>query len=129
MKMTTKKLFWMSGLTFVIACSSIVYQQNQVNRAQSLSRLHNGVGTCFTRVAQTFTALMVNDLNSIYLSKDFKGLTSECFNEVNKVYKNIFGSKTVDQMTKNLNDLTSDAHWFSERVEKTHNIQLNPESN
>lgn len=127
MKMTTKKLFWVGGLTFAIICTSIVYQQNQVNRAQSLSRLHNGVGTCFTRVAQTFTALMVNDLNSPYLSKDFKGLTSECFSEVNKVYKNIFGTKTVDQMTKNLNELTSDAHWFSERIEKTHSIQLNPE--
>lgn len=127
MKMTTKKLFWACGITFGIACTSIVYQQNQINHSQKLGGLHNGVGTCFTRVAQTFTALMVGDLNSNYLSKDFKGITTDCFSEVNRVYKDIFGTKTTDRMTKDLNELTSDSHWFSERVEKTHSIQLNPD--
>lgn len=122
MKLTTKKLFCAAGVTFLLAAGSVVYQQSQISKSQNISKLHNGVGTCFTRVSQTFTAAMIGQLSSNYLTKDFRNLSSDCFSEVNKLYREIFG-QADKKVTKTLNSLISETHWFSERIEKIQSMQ------
>src|SRR5690606_18549147 len=61
-------------------------------------------------------------LSSNYLTKDFRNLSSDCFSEVNKLYREIFG-QADKKVTKTLNSLISETHWFSERIEKIQSMQ------
>lgn len=90
------------------------WQQKNAIKQMSLS---SGVGTCFQRVTQSFTALMISDFSSTYLTKPFMDTTSECFSyaakEFNSLYANGFksGSKAIIS-------LNSDIHWFHEKALK-----------
>lgn len=58
-----------------------VYLLSQSQKLQRLSVLEEGMGTCFQRVAQTFTARMIGEERSVYLDKGFTGASEECFGE------------------------------------------------
>src|SRR5690606_6197205 len=55
-----------------------VYLLSQSQKLQRLSVLEEGMGTCFQRVAQTFTARMIGEGRSVYLDKGFTGAIEEC---------------------------------------------------
>lgn len=50
-------------------------------KLQRLSVLEEGMGTCFQRVAQSFTARMIGEERSVYLDKGFTQASEECFGE------------------------------------------------
>ncbi len=65
--------------------SSLVFTTFQVTndsfKLKRISSLESGIQTCFTRVNQTYTAKLLTDETSGYLTQNFQGLTEECFAE------------------------------------------------
>lgn len=96
------------------------FWHHQVNQTQidRMAILNQGVGTCFSRISQTFTALMIKDIQSPYLNRGFMGLSDECLNETVKGI-NPF-KKHVGKGYETLNQLISEVHWFHEKVTKVH---------
>jgi|GEM_PF-1023323 len=91
------------------------YQQYQ-GQTNQLQALNNAVNTCFARVNQTFTAMMIAQAKSPYLDKEFIALTDECLSETTKMLKNpkqILG-KSFDLHQQ----LISESHWFHEKVNR-----------
>jgi hypothetical protein len=80
--------------------------------------LNQGVGTCFNRISQTFTAMMIKDIHSPYLNRGFMGLSDECLSETIKGI-NPF-KQNIGKGYETLNKLISDVHWFHESVVRTH---------
>lgn len=97
------------------------HQSNQT-QLDRMNILNQGVGTCFNRISQTFTAMMIKDIQSPYLNRGFMGLSDECLNETIKGI-NPF-RKNVGKGYQTLNQLISEVHWFHEKVLKTHSPML-----
>ncbi len=93
------------------------HQSNQM-QLDRMNVLNQGVGTCFNRLSQTFTAMMIKDIQSPYLNRDFMALSDECLNETIKGI-NPF-KKNVEKGYETLNQLISEVHWFHEKVLKIH---------
>ncbi|MCO4754325.1 MAG: hypothetical protein KC478_07570 [Bacteriovoracaceae bacterium] len=87
------------------------------SKINSTRNLNAGSSTCFTRVGQTFTALMIKDFSSPYLAKDFMSMTGECFAQLNKSFISLYGNSYA-AAGKPLNKLNSDLFWFHEKSEK-----------
>lgn len=97
------------------------HQSNQT-QLDRMNILNQGVGTCFNRISQTFTAMMIKDIQSPYLNRGFMGLSDECLNETIKGI-NPF-RKNVGKGYQTLNQLISEVHWFHEKVLKIHSPML-----
>ena len=89
--------------------------QNYSTSLQSFSVLNEGINTCFSRVAQSYTAKIIGDQNSAYLNESFHNLTEECFAESIATFEAmaIAGS---DKALGELNTLSKDVHWFHQRL-------------
>jgi len=97
------------------------YSKNQHDFAR-LSLVNQGVSTCWARISQTFTALMIKDVQSAYLDRGFLGISDECLSEVSKdsdFLKNYLGKKY-----NNITNLVSEVNWFHELVLKVHGPML-----
>lgn len=100
--------------TALILASTWLNQRVQ-NKQVSLHATNSGVGICFQRVTQTFTALMIRDFSSEYLTEGFKSATGECFDQVEK---SLTGMGIAKSTFKNLSNLKSDLHWFNQKVNR-----------
>ena len=100
-----------------ISFGSFFMQNHFYGKSQKMSTLSNGVGTCFTRVTQTFTALMIQDFSSVYMQPDFMSQTQECFNIANTQF-NLLWTKAFKAGYKNINQIVSDLHWYHEKTQK-----------
>lgn len=121
-----KKLLSLSPSKILIVCAFGLittlgaFWHHQVNQ-EHLNRmnvLNQGVGTCFNRISQTFTAMMIKDIQSPYLNRGFMGLSDECLSETIKGI-NPF-RKNVGKGYETLNKLIGEVHWFHEKVLKIH---------
>lgn len=93
------------------------YQVNQ-HQLDRINVLNQGVGTCFNRISQTFTAMMIRDVQSPYLHQGFMSLSNECLTEtINGI--NPF-RKNAGKGYETLNQLISETHWFHEKIHKMH---------
>lgn len=101
------------GLLMTFGVSLINHKLS--SREISIYGAGSGVGICFQRVTQTFTALMIRELQSSYLSSEFRDMTSECFNEVGSLLSKF---QTKDLVLKRFNNLKSDLHWFDKKVSR-----------
>jgi hypothetical protein len=101
-------LFILAGLIFTT-------YQIQENSAQvkKLSNFESGIQTCFTRVNQTYTANILGDTSSVYLTQNFQNLTEECLAESLLGVEN---SKGLSIAAKQLSNLASNVHWFHEDI-------------
>jgi hypothetical protein len=120
--MKEKQILSKKFISFIAASVllfSIPFVVNEVNSSKLTQNqtLKSGTNTCFTRVTQSFTALMIQDLNSSYLSKDFLNMTGECFNELNKQFDAVYATGFMSAK-KSLNKLVSDLHWFHEKTSR-----------
>lgn len=93
------------------------HQSNQT-QLDRMNILNQGVATCFNRISQTFTAMMIRDFQSPYLNRGFMALSDECLNETIKGI-NPF-RKNVGKGYETLNQLISEVHWFHEKTLKIH---------
>jgi hypothetical protein len=104
------------GLFLLAALVSTTYKiQENSGRIKRLTNFESGMQTCFTRVNQTYTAKMLAEATSEYLTQNFQNLTEECFAEgilnVEESFKN-----ELSQTTKKLSNLASNVHWFHEDI-------------
>ncbi len=107
--------------------SAIIYSgHNLVQSSQSLKTLslsENGFHTCFQRVGQTYTAKIIQDQKSLYLTQNFMSLTEECLAEgivsTEDIHQNGY-----ENIQKKLSTLASSVHWFHEDLlnEKSRNL-------
>lgn len=125
-----KKLLSLSPAKIYLTCALGLFVtlgafwHHQINQTQldRMNLLNQGVGTCFNRISQTFTAMMIKDIQSPYLNRGFMGLSDECLNETIKGI-NPF-QKNVGKGYQTLNQLISEVHWFHEKVLKDHSPML-----
>ncbi len=105
----------------VLACAMLVIpfglSEFTGSKISSTRNLNEGSSTCFARVGQTFTALMIKDFSSPYLKSSFMSMTGECFAELNKSFESLYGA-TYAAAGKPLNKLNSDLFWFHEKTQK-----------
>ncbi len=86
-------------------------------KQNELSNLRQGLGTCFSRVSQTYTAKILGDSGSGYLTSAFLAATEECFGDAMGVMEDNF-EYTLASTFKLLNTVASDTHWFHEKISK-----------
>lgn len=133
---TNRKFLMGVIVASVLAISSFFLFQSGIGKSQNLSQLNNGLNTCFNRVTQTFTAIMIQQLESAYLTREFTDLTSSCFNDLQKEFQSIAASGVSLGMSQNLktakgvlNQLVSDGHWFHEKALKIQEMSKNENFN
>lgn len=116
------KMYVACGLGLLLTLGAFWHQQINQTQLDRMNILSQGVGTCFNRISQTFTAMMIKDIQSPYLNRGFMGLSDECLNETIKGI-NPF-RKDVGKGYETLNQLISEVHWFHEKVLKIHSPML-----
>lgn len=112
-------IFIFASLTLVMILGSFWHYQSNQNQLGRLSVLNQGLSTCFNRVSQTFTAMMISDAQSPYVKSEFTNLSNECFAEAAAGSKALKSS--MGRAYENLNQLISEAHWFHEKVSRLQN--------
>lgn len=114
-----RKLVFTAAIITCFGGVSLFVQQSYMQKATDLNNVNTGLETCFNRVAQTFTAIMIQQSNSPYLGEEFLSMSSDCFSEVAKLSGELsLGGET-------LNKLVSDTHWFHEKIKKSQKFILN----
>ena len=103
-------LVLLAGLIFTTY--SIQENSGQIKR---LTNFENGIQTCFTRVNQTYTANLLGDSTSTYLTQNFQNLTEECLAEGILTVENSFQNNFAGT-AKTLSNLASNVHWFHEDI-------------
>ncbi len=103
-------LILLAGLIFTTY--SIQENAGQIKR---LTNFENGIQTCFTRVNQTYTANLLGDSASTYLTQNFQNLTEECLAEGILTVENSFQNNFAGT-AKLLSNLASNVHWFHEDI-------------
>ena len=73
----TKSIMGMGILAIGMIFGISILNNNLLSQQTSFLKLNNGVGICFQRITQTFTALMIRDLRSDYLTSDFRSTTGD----------------------------------------------------
>lgn len=112
-------IFVFAGLSLAMILGSFWHYQSTQSQLSKLSLVNQGLATCFGRVSQTFTAMMISDLQSPYVKSDFMNLSNECLAETSKgavVLKSSMG-----KAYENLNQLISETHWFHEKIGRVKN--------
>lgn len=111
------KIFAIVSITLLtLTTGAMYYGQSNYQKIGQAQLLKDGVMTCFQRVTQTFTALMIGQKTSNYLTSGFINTTAECFTEVNKIFTQELSQFKGANQT--VNKLISDSHWFHEKVQK-----------
>jgi hypothetical protein len=122
LSVSSAKIYLLTGLSLIMTLGAFWHHQMNQSQVERLSILNQGVGTCFNRISQTFTAMMIKDVQSSYLNRGFMALSDECLNETIKGI-NPF-KKNVGKGYETLNQLISEVHWFHEKVVRTHSPML-----
>jgi len=115
---SSSKILMLCGLGLLTTLGAFWHYQSNQSQLNRMNVLNQGVGTCFNRISQTFTAIMIKDIHSPYLNRGFMALSDECVNEtiqgINPFKQNI------GKGYETLNKLISDVNWFHESVVHTH---------
>jgi hypothetical protein len=122
LSLSPSKIYLACGLGLLMTLGAFWHHQVNQTQLDRMNILNQGVSTCFNRISQTFTAMMIKDVQSPYLNRGFMGLSDECLNETIKGI-NPF-RKNVGKGYETLNQLISEVHWFHEKVLKIHSPML-----
>jgi hypothetical protein len=118
LSLSPSKIFVICGLGLSMTLGAFWQQQSNQVQIDRMNVLNQGVNTCFNRISQSFTAMMIKDIQSPYLQQGFMSLSDDCFNEVSKgtsTFRSQLGTG-YDVLTR----LLSDVHWFHESLNKIH---------
>jgi len=129
---STSKILLFCTLGLVSTLGAFWHHQTNQYQLNQMNILNQGIGTCFNRISQTFTAMMIKDVQSPYLNRGFMALSDECLNETIKGI-NPF-KQNVGKGYQTLNKLISEVHWFHESITRLHSPmvakkELNPSLN
>jgi hypothetical protein len=118
LSVSSSKILMTCGLGLLMTLGAFWHHQSNQSQLDRMNVLNQGVNTCFNRISQTFTAMMIKDIHSPYLNRGFMGLSDECLNETIKGI-NPF-KQNIGKGYETLNKLISDVHWFHESIVRTH---------
>jgi hypothetical protein len=118
LSLSRSKICLLTGVFIIVTLISFGHQRLNQSHLDRMNSMSQGVSTCFNRISQTFTALMIKDIRSPYLNRSFMSLSDECLNETVKGI-NPF-RKDVGKGYQILNQLVSEVNWFHETVIKIH---------
>ncbi len=116
--LSPSKIFVICGLGLAMTLGAFWHQQSNQVQIDRMNVLNQGVNTCFNRISQSFTAMMIKDIQSPYLHQGFMALSDECLNEASKgtaPFRSQLGAG-YEVLTR----LLSDVHWFHESLNKIH---------
>lgn len=119
---SSAKVLGLCGLGLLLTLGGFWHHQSYQSQLDRMNVLNQGVGTCFNRISQTFTALMIKDIQSPYLNRGFMALSDECLSETIKGI-NPF-KQSVGKGHEILNKLLSEVSWFHEMALKIHSPML-----
>ncbi|MAX67588.1 MAG: hypothetical protein CME66_11685 [Halobacteriovoraceae bacterium] len=108
-----------TAFSLVVALGLAMISQSLNSSTLNLHKLNSGIGICFQRVTQTFTALMIKDFGSDFLNKEFGEKTSECFNQASTLVSSL---NLENSVLKTINNLKSDLHWFHQKVARVNTM-------
>jgi hypothetical protein len=113
----------LTAIVGLVSFSTLI--QLNSKKAGQLRLFQEGIQTCFSRVAQTFTARTIGDINSVYVGSEFKAFTEECFGEVMVAFETIQTSKASEILgtTNKINQEVFELH------KKIHGNQLETPEN
>lgn len=114
------KIYLACGLGLAMTIGSFWHHQMNQSKLDRLNVLSQGTATCFNRVSQTFTAFMIKDAGSQYLSNSFMGLSNECLKET--VAASAPFRNEIEKGFETLNQLVSEVHWFHEKIAKVTSV-------
>lgn len=124
LKTSSTKIYLASGLSMLMVLGSMWHFHYIQKNLDKISTIQQGVSTCFNRVSQTFTALMIKDVKSPYLNKNFMNLSEECLAETLRQFEPL-KSEVLSGLNL-LNQLVSEVSWFHQSVLKMHSpLMLN----
>lgn len=112
--MNVKKLTLVGLVCLTSIAVSLGLQQVNVKKINTAVSLKSGLGTCFERVSQSFTALMTKNIQSSYLSQTFLTTTSDCISDANTVFESLSEDLT-QRSAQLLNQFGSDYYWLSQK--------------
>nr|MBA2405188.1 hypothetical protein [Bdellovibrionales bacterium] len=118
LSVSSSKILMLCGLGLLMTLGAFWHHQSNQTQLDRMNVLNQGVGTCFNRISQTFTAMMIKDIHSAYLNRGFMALSDECVTETIKGI-NPF-KQNIGKGYETLNKLISDVQWFHESVVRTH---------
>lgn len=118
LSLSPAKILVFCGLGLALTLGAFWHHQTNQTNLDRMNVLNQGIGTCFNRISQTFTAMMIRDVQSPYLNQGFMSLSDECLNETIKGI-NPF-RQNVGKGYETLNQLISEVNWFHEKVIKMH---------
>jgi len=105
------------SLLSVVALSISTFFLKQINnQLLTSSKLINGVDTCYKRSFQTFTAKLLQDSTSNYLSNEFISNTSNCYDEVKGIYDQKL-SKVAMSLSVPIKNLKNVNNTFNEKIQ------------
>ncbi len=105
-----------AGLCLLAGLIFTTYRiQENSGQIKRLTNFESGIQTCFSRVNQTYTANLLGDTGSNYLTQNFQNLTEECLAEGILTVENSF-AKELSSAAKQLSNLASNVHWFHEDI-------------
>jgi hypothetical protein len=96
-------------LTFLVGLGGSWGTWFYKGKSQTLGQASEGNSICFQRMTQSFTALMINDTSSQFLTKGFRSDTASCIQEISHLISGAAAMKVV-------NNFQSDYHWFSQKI-------------
>jgi hypothetical protein len=111
-----EKILIACGFALTVTVLGFWHYQQILGSNQQLTSLSEGINTCFYRVNQSFTAVMVKDLQSPYLQRDFMKLSDQCFQDVRNLSKK--AQALASKTSKSIADMTSEVFWFHEKTLK-----------
>ncbi len=100
--------------TGLALATSTYFYKNWSSELHKLNKLNSGVGTCFKRVGQSFTANVISQNSAGYLQADFLSMTEECFGEALSLSEDVFAEGSL--ILKKMSELSTDVHWFHEKL-------------
>lgn len=93
-----------------------IFLLSQSQKLQRLAVLEEGMGTCFQRVAQSFTARMIGEERSVYLDKGFTQASEECFGEAASWAAQASADTGATKVAALVNKLANEVSFFHAKI-------------
>jgi hypothetical protein len=94
---------------------STIFSQKISNKISALSQIKSGLGICSQRVGQGYTAKLIGEMGSSYLSDNFFQTTEECVAEgIEQLEENFTG--VLVSLISQVNEMANQVHWFHDTL-------------
>lgn len=120
--LSPSKILMVCGLGLATTLGGFWHHQINQKHLSTIHVVNQGLNTCFGRVNQSFTAMMIKDVKSPYLDQGFAQLSNACMEELKGTFKSL-GSK-LPKAEETLNKLNAEVTWFHEKLGKIHSPML-----